>query len=234
MTNILTPSQFNLPDNLMICYPFMELYQQTISQVGRDPFEDSWNFPGEEGYLPNHLISDWNNISIIEMVCQTISINRRMIDIYRHSYSFNEVFELVSTSLMPFFQEFMLQKIDVLIQYLEDSELMVMKKDEIADRYYFLDYMGNTVDFHSHFDELETHFITMLSMNFISLIIGHFPEVIDRILLLPRDVNVYIWASSLQFTYPKYEKSKFAYVANQIIEDNGTGHLQLEVLCQGQ
>ena len=172
----------NLPEYLIMEYPFGELIDEATSIFGSNPFTEAYNVPGEKGYNPKRRIFYRTTEELLFYLFLNLRITGR--DIYMGMLPLampviNELYNKVQWGIIDsFYQD------ESYTDGLVESGLLV---EEMRDGVLgYRDKWGNKVEVVPGITEDQSIFITVIYHLFLRVFIEKFPTI-SNIMLQNRD-----------------------------------------------
>ena len=172
----------NLPEYLIMEYPFGELIDEATSIFGSNPFTEAYNVPGERGYNPKRRIFYRTTEELLFYLFLNLRITGR--DIYMGMLPLampviNELYNKVQWGIVDsFYQD------ESYTDGLVESGLLV---EEMRDGVLgYRDKWGNKVEVVPGITEDQSIFITVIYHLFLRVFIEKFPTI-SNIMLQNRD-----------------------------------------------
>lgn len=172
----------NLPEYLIMEYPFGELIDEATSIFGSNPFAEAYNVPGEKGYNPKRRIFYRTTEELLFYLFLNLRITGR--DIYMGMLPLampviNELYNKVQWGIVDsFYQD------ESYTDGLVESGLLV---EEMRDGVLgYRDKWGNKVEVVPGITEDQSIFITVIYHLFLRVFIEKFPTI-SNIMLQNRD-----------------------------------------------
>ena len=172
----------NLPEYLIMEYPFGELIDEATSIFGSNPFTEAYNVPGERGYNPKRRIFYRTTEELLFYLFLNLRITGR--DIYMGMLPLampviNELYNKVQWGIVDsFYQD------ESYTDGLVESGLLI---EEMRDGVFgYLDKWGNKVEVVPGITEDQSIFITVIYHLFLRVFIEKFPTI-SNIMLQNRD-----------------------------------------------
>ena len=172
----------NLPEYLIMEYPFGELIDEATSIFGSNPFTEAYNVPGEKGYNPKRRIFYRTTEELLFYLFLNLRITGR--DIYMGMLPLampviNELYNKVQWGIVDsFYQD------ESYTDGLVESGLLLEEMREGALGY--RDKWGNKVEVVPGITEDQSIFITVIYHLFLRVFIEKFPTI-SNIMLQNRD-----------------------------------------------
>ena len=172
----------NLPEYLIMEYPFGELIDEATSIFGSNPFTEAYNVPGERGYNPKRRIFYRTTEELLFYLFLNLRITGR--DIYMGMLPLampviNELYNKVQWGIVDsFYQD------ESYTDGLVESGLLI---EEMRDGVFgYRDKWGNKVEVVPGITEDQSIFITVIYHLFLRVFIEKFPTI-SNIMLQNRD-----------------------------------------------
>ena len=172
----------NLPEYLIMEYPFGELIDEATSIFGSNPFAQAYNVPGERGYNPKRRIFYRTTEELLFYLFLNLRITGR--DIYMGMLPLampviNELYNKVQWGIVDsFYQD------ESYTDGLVESGLLI---EEMRDGVFgYRDKWGNKVEVVPGITEDQSIFITVIYHLFLRVFIEKFPTI-SNIMLQNRD-----------------------------------------------
>jgi len=172
----------NLPEYLIMEYPFGELIDEATSIFGSNPFTQAYNVPGERGYNPKRRIFYRTTEELLFYLFLNIRITGR--DIYMGMLPLampviNELYNKVQWGIVDsFYQD------ESYTDGLVEAGLLI---EEMRDGVFgYRDKWGNKVEVVPGITEDQSIFITVIYHLFLRVFIEKFPTI-SNIMLQNRD-----------------------------------------------
>ena len=172
----------NLPEYLIMEYPFGELIDEATSIFGSNPFTQAYNVPGERGYNPKRRIFYRTTEELLFYLFLNLRITGR--DIYMGMLPLampviNELYNKVQWGIVDsFYQD------ESYTDGLVESGLLI---EEMRDGVFgYRDKWGNKVEVVPGITEDQSIFITVIYHLFLRVFIEKFPTI-SNIMLQNRD-----------------------------------------------
>ena len=172
----------NLPEYLIMEYPFGELIDEATSIFGSNPFTEAYNVPGEKGYNPKRRIFYRTTEELLFYLFLNLRITGR--DIYMGMLPLampviNELYNKVQWGIVDsFYQD------ESYTDGLVESGLLI---EEMRDGVFgYRDKWGNKVEVVPGITEDQSIFITVIYHLFLRVFIEKFPTI-SNIMLQNRD-----------------------------------------------
>ena len=172
----------NLPEYLIMEYPFGELIDEATSIFGSNPFAQAYNVPGEKGYNPKRRIFYRTTEELLFYLFLNLRITGR--DIYMGMLPLampviNELYNKVQWGIVDsFYQD------ESYTDGLVESGLLI---EEMRDGVFgYRDKWGNKVEVVPGITEDQSIFITVIYHLFLRVFIEKFPTI-SNIMLQNRD-----------------------------------------------
>ena len=172
----------NLPEYLIMEYPFGELIDEATSIFGSNPFAEAYNVPGERGYNPKRRIFYRTTEELLFYLFLNLRITGR--DIYMGMLPLampviNELYNKVQWGIVDsFYQD------ESYTDGLVESGLLIEEMREGVFGY--RDKWGNKVEVVPGITEDQSIFITVIYHLFLRVFIEKFPTI-SNIMLQNRD-----------------------------------------------
>ena len=172
----------NLPEYLIMEYPFGELIDEATSIFGSNPFTEAYNVPGERGYNPKRRIFYRTTEELLFYLFLNLRITGR--DIYMGMLPLampviNELYNKVQWGIVDSFY----QDESYTVGLVESGLLIEEMRDGVFG---YRDKWGNKVEVVPGITEDQSIFITVIYHLFLRVFIEKFPTI-SNIMLQNRD-----------------------------------------------